>query len=489
MTQMDPQRESTRPYYEPNDFQMDYLAKFDPNVGVVDFRHKNLASKLSILTKSSSFINSNYDENRMNGLDLGKNSNILSSSLSRSYSGGSKTTSLFNGNLFNMNHWVQWKQWDKFLWNFVLIPYGKQILLQPLENIRTLMQISQVDDDLELKMPQNYSNPIQNDPTDKLVPEEEIDFFPIYTRMKHDSLSTQTNLETNSLMWENGYPLKNQVFGNDNKYENNKNDGLTNTNVVLRFNKLDTWEMFNVIKDNNLINWKYLWRSINYSFLQKTLSKISYTLLNKVIYQISLIWLPTQWINNSIRLSFIIKNLSQFITNLLLTPLDLVKLKQICLLNPMNEKFSWSNFFQFDKFDQNILISFFLQLNKILINNLLDFTLEFIIYYKLNLPTITNNQTIILTCLLRLVTQLIQLSIRLPLDTLIKRYQLQYLIMGNHTMGSIFYLPGNEMIIRRNNKLWSGLWYGWKINLMSRICQFSVNLMNQINDDIVLERF
>lgn len=500
MTQTDTQRSILRPYYEPSNFQMDYTAKFDPNIGVLDFQNKNLASKLSILSKSSNFINSNYNNNNGSNLNLGfDRGNFMANKLSRSYSSGSD--SLFFGvNLLNFKQWFQWKQWDKFLWSFVLIPYGKQILLQPLENIRTLMQISEANTPIVTRTETEFKS-IDNDKNNSnhnqysnksddrnLIPDEEIDFFPIYTRMKHESMD-QKPIEPNSfepmsnVNWENEYESSTQLCNN------NGDEVPYNNNIILSFNKLDTWEMFNIIKENRMINWKYLWRSINYSFIYKILNKFSYNSFNKIIYQLSSIWLPSYWINNTLRLSFIVKNLSQFITTLCLLPFELIKLKQICILRPIDKPIDWSQLIQFDKLDNNLLIAYCLQLAKILIKNSLDFTLELIIYYKLNLPTITNNQTILLTCLLRLIVQLLQLSVRLPLDTLIKRYQLQFLITGNHSTNSIYSLPRETMIVKRTNKLWSGLWFGWKINLMSRICQFSVNLMNQINDDIALERF
>ena len=96
--------------------------------------------------------------------------------------------------------------------------------------------------------------------------------------------------------------------------------------------------------------------------------------------------------------------------------------------------------------------------------------------------------------MLKFVTEFCEFFIKLPVETLLRRYQVDYLLENdNSNNGNSIKLKKEDLIIRPINvntsEIWQGLWNGWKIGLMSLVCGFSFKLLNNIDDDLEQERF
>lgn len=433
-----------RPYYNGDTFNIGYVAKFNPDKGVIDTYGNSIASKLSIA-----------NQNRQNfiGAATGKNgSNRLGSlaGLSAGYYGntnGSNLLQLSISELFNI------KKWDFVIWKFLLRQYFKNLLQQPFETCKIIMQITSVE---KVK-----KDPVQSETSS-------IDFFPVKDEERNK---------------------------NDENFTDEDDEIVTTNSNILQLKKLTTWNVIHSMRSNGNFGIRSLWRSNNITFFSNFCKK-------------SLLWVVSRFIspfyyyyNFSFSTIVSLKILMNFATDLILLPLDLYKLKLIISNNsntpndeswPFRKLLVLRNYWDFTLDDKTIRL-FFLIFLRIACQKFFNNGLEFMIYYWLNFTNLNNNK-ILLILSLRLITEFGEFFIKLPIETLLRRYQVDYLLSAKDIESrNQLNVAKEDLIIKPINvntiELWQGLWNGWKIGLMSLVCGFSFKIMSNIDDDLEQERF
>ena len=139
--------------------------------------------------------------------------------------------------------------------------------------------------------------------------------------------------------------------------------------------------------------------------------------------------------------------------------------------------------------NNNIIRLYSLVLIKISFKKFFDYGLDFMIYYWLNF---NYSNKIYLIFILKFVTEFCQFLIKLPIETILHRYQINYLINDNQ-INKQLKLDPSKLIIDpidvNTSKMWTGLWNGWKIGLTSLICGFGFKLMNKLDKGLEQEQF
>lgn len=437
-----------RPYYNKDTFNIGYVAKFNPDKGVIDSNGDSIASKLSIA-----------NQNRQNfiGGATGKNgSNRLGSltGLSTGYYGSTNGSNILRLNisqLFNI------KKWDFTMWKFLLRQYFKNLLQQPFETCKIIMQITSIEKPKKDSINSETSS---------------IDYFPVREEEKIPKAEDSTEEE-----------------------DNIDDEFVTTNSNTLQLKKLTTWNVIHSMRSNGNFGIRSLWRSNNITFFSNFCKKC-------LLWGVSRFISPFYYYYNfSFSTIVSLKILMNFATDLILLPLDLYKLKLIISNNSnksndepwsFNKLLRLHNYWDFTLDDKTIRL-FFLILLRIACHKFFNNGLEFMIYYWLNFTNLNNNK-ILLILSLKLITEFCEFFIKLPIETLLRRYQVDYLLSTKDIESKNQLCVANEdLIIKPINvntiELWQGLWNGWKIGLMSLICGFGFKIMSNIDDDLEQERF
>ncbi|CCH61332.1 hypothetical protein TBLA_0E02760 [Henningerozyma blattae CBS 6284] len=591
-------RANVRPYYNPETFNIGYPVVFNPDKGVLDRNGNSIASNLNIVKNSAenqlllrNF--NNYNDNShgsltsraikwlLTSLNL-KNSdpimnqnnttNHLSNNLSVSnmniLNGGNNGSNInMKKNLldFELVDFFNIKNWNnifKLIIKNFLKNYFIHFLQQPFEISKFYLQIANFNDTI-VDQKYLYSNakiktnndPIDNQPillqNQDFDEDDDIDFFP---------LNNGSN--------DNTQPISDQEDSNDNSRSTPMDHSLIHSNKI----KPKSFGIFEIM--NSIIieeGFKGLWKSINTSFIYNFLNLSLNTwfigfllpIFNININSTDLYLITSNHLsiasNNDNINSTSVKNyllltyLSNYMTSLILLPIDLIRTKfLITSLNMVNANTDENtiqerNFFNSIKtwsWRQNLkiipidlyLLTFLNSLTKknvtssiSNINNNYDY--NFSIFNKLTFnylfqenPCINifgQSISLLHNGLSFCLYEIMGIMINLPIETLLHRCQIDFLLNNQTRIMSIegeeksnaYKVTRDEMIInpikyepilqsagdttneKKGLKMYEDssildLWKGWKINVISVLCQHSIHFLNRQTkafDDIELE--
>ncbi|SMN22254.1 similar to Saccharomyces cerevisiae YDR470C UGO1 Outer membrane component of the mitochondrial fusion machinery [Maudiozyma saulgeensis] len=496
-----------RPYYNRETFNIGYPAVFNPDRGVLDQNGASIASKLSIANqKRSRFASSPSSSGAIDRL-------IPLGGISASVGGKYGTQLYFPGISLSWKDMCSIGRWENLIWKVLLRQYCKNLIQQPFETCKIIMQTTSIN--RTISYPDNKSvnkkvavNGINDKDSNVSLPtNEEIDFFPVQNQSS-DAMDL-------SSAWANDDDANNNL----NKQEDDlliKDPKITEN--MLNIDKLTTWNVIHSMRNNKNFGIGSLWRSNNITFFYN-------------FCKTGVMWFTARFIspfyyyyNLSFSSILGLKILMNFMTEVILLPLDLYKVKSIIsnhstresdfksndatkenktlnndqdmdnsVLSTWMMKLKLKNYWSFTMDDRTLRL-FALILIKTACKKFFDNGLEFMIYYWLNFTNVENK--IYLIFLLKFVTEFCEFFIKLPVETLLRRYQVDYLLgNGNDSNndGNSITLKKENLIIKPINvntsEIWQGLWNGWKIGLMSLVCGFGFKLMNNIDDDLEQERF
>lgn len=447
-------RAQSRPYYDAETFNIGYVAKFSPDKGVLDQNGFSIASKLSIIDQKRSRLSHSLMGN------AGALDKIIP------LSGFGSTTPLrFPGLAISWNDLFDFNKWENLIWKVLLRQYCKNLLQQPFETCKIIMQTTSIHDD-KTKVASEIEKKSKEEEND------EIDFFPLYK--DEDNLHSLNTIDKQVAMTD---------------FSQNENQ--------LQITKLTTWSIINAMRNDDNFGIASLWRSNNitflYNFLKKSINLFTSHVVSPFYY----------YYNLSFSTILGLKVVTNFLTEIVLLPLDLYKMKLLVSNKNTDEimldeddnsisskasKFGLYNWWSFE-LDNKVIRLFGLILLKIACKKFFDNGLEFMIYYWLNFTNVQNK--IYLIFLLKFTTEFCEFFIKLPIETLIRRYQVDYLLTNKNDKQ--IKLNASDLVIKPVNintsQIWHGLWNGWKIGLMSLLCGFGFKLMNNIDDDLEQERF
>jgi len=490
-----------RPYYNSDTFNIGYPAVFNPDKGVLDQNGTSIASKLSIANqKRSRFASGHSSSGAIDSL-------IPVGGIGASVGGKYGAQLYFPGISLTWNDMFSIGRWENLIWKVLLRQYCKNLIQQPFETCKIIMQTTSISKQLSYQSNEEVSTNITveaaNDKTSipALPINEEIDFFPVQNQSS-DGMDQ-------SSAWAKDDINVTRIDGFS-KYD------PTITENMLNIDKLTTWNVIHSMRNNKNFGIGSLWRSNNITFFYNFCKS-------------GIMWFTSRFISPfyyyySLSFSSILglRILTNFMTEVILLPLDLYKLKSIISKHSVNElenkldekeetnksledvqhieesmlstvmrKLKLKNYWNFTLDDRTLRL-FCLILLKTACKKFFDNGLEFLIYYWLNFTNVENK--IYLIFMLKFVTEFCEFFIKLPVETLLRRYQVDYLLENdNSNNGNSIKLKKEDLIIRPINvntsEIWQGLWNGWKIGLMSLVCGFSFKLLNNIDDDLEQERF
>ncbi|CCC67354.1 hypothetical protein NCAS_0A07960 [Naumovozyma castellii] len=456
-------RAQTRPYYDPNSFNIGlaYSSVFNPEKGVIDNNGFSIASKLSIVKKNS---------------NSGSNVKDLFVKGRRSSSGGTdgRQGAILWDDFINFNKWERTiKQIVRNLFNV----YFNHFIQQPFEVAKIIMQVI----DPSIPPSSSSTKPItMSDNEDDISETEDIDYFPV----------------------------KKVESSIDNEGENQTVVPSDHTAIIINPNlispaSLKTMDILNVLIDKEGL--KGLWRANHTTFILNFLGvSINSWLVSLLSSLVSNYFFssPHSSISTSLPLalpitssfkSLILINLTAAIlTNLVLIPMDLIKLRLIVTstmessnkrrsLRRLITKWSWRND------GPNLPISiWFNSILKSIVTVTFGTNFDILIYSKFNLDKFTNWK---IFYSFKFISKCVELFIKLPIETILRRSQLNYLLNYQNNLQIQEAEQNQSLIIKPNlsTNFSKQLWNGWKISLISLCCGYGFRMLNKIDDDLKLE--
>lgn len=461
------QSDSSRPYYNPDTFNIGYSAVFRPGIGILDPYNVTLTDKLAIISKD------NHGTLSMVNNSIGSLGNIKSIVPLDPVVEQSSVKALWNK--FDV------KKYLNSLYSLLI----RQICLQPFQVAKLLLQLLSPDNSRSDGPSLDKLNATSNNTEQQVVAveEEDIDFFPqkFKPSLQHDdhqSLFVPLSSHSHS----------NKIDSDDIQNNDNK--------LKLGFAKLDTWTIITTLQHN--LGWKSLWTSFQNMLLYDTLYPLcTYILKRGLLTPVLSIFIQPIKIIYSLTTQTLLNCTVEFITeSILLLPITLNSVKDVMFmgLSP-NFKSRKDVYWFYDlQWNQTLITIHLFTLLKVIINNMYHHLFESIVvsYYGINLSHLSSHERLLIIITLNLVIDSIQLIVKLPLESLVNRFKWKYVIESDES--GLNKDPASLPLVFRpidvhSQEIWTGLWRGWRLHLISRICGTIFKYLNGLGTDLEWEKF
>lgn len=447
-------RSQIRPYYDSSSFNAGYSSVFRPDEGVVDVHGNTLASKLNIAQSIGKSTSGSVLSEFSKGRKLLRNDN--------------ESKGIGNLELSDCLNLGIWKRMIGNLLDQFMRRYFRHLIQQPFEVVRCLLQVGEFS---ELN---NYSNKHSDSNDKNRLPkplelrdeedqEEEINFFP-----KTDE------------------QLEDEVKPSDGSPETSQ-DQVVHHQVEIRPESMHTMDITTAVMDSEGV--RGLWKANNttfiYNFLSLTLDAWFTGLISPFLGVpdpsfMDLIHSP------DLKTSVLLTVSANMFTKIFLLPLDIIRTRLIVTsmqrtkdqrsLRDLTHQWSWRR----DGFKipgDMWALTALQSATGVLFNKLFDL----FIYHQFN---VEKHSQVGWYHTLKLLSQTIELFVKLPLENLLRRCQVNYLLdTSRHPVNR------EDLVVKpiAYKGIWSslkdktsssGLWNGWRIVLMSIIGGYGFNILN-----------
>ncbi|EJS42171.1 ugo1p [Saccharomyces arboricola H-6] len=491
-------RAQIRPYYDPDSFNAGYSAVFKPEEGVVDPQGYTIASKLNVINSSPTtkrMANALFKSSPMKKL-----SNSINDGLSSE--GGSGEITGFNN--FEWTDLVNLQKWRKIfeqLLDMFFRKYFQLLIQQPFDVARLLTQVGEfqiakpITDKSKPQPPiilrDEERSAIGGESDEYGYDEEEIDFFPVERKI------AEANSNKPSVINETDAP----------------HSGPTDVSLIIAPQSLHTIDVINALFDQEGI--RGLWKANNTTFIINFLSLSIDTWFTGLLS--SFLGVPDPYfmevINSSdISKSFLLALGAGVFTSIILLPVDLIRTRLIVTsfkrkkslkansktkitnarsLRQLIKCWSWRKngvSIPLDMWSLTILQS----INTSFFNKLFDL----VIYNQFHIEKYS--QTVMYNTM-KFFSKSLELFIKLPVENLLRRCQLNYLLNDQRLL---FKIDSTELIVKpkKYNGIWDviknnsktdrgQLWNGWKVGVISLICGYGLQMMNKVDINMEQEKF
>lgn len=539
-----------RPYKNKNEFDLNYPISYKPYIGIIDnstnqsisyslpFLHEqNSNSNSSNFNKATSKLirplikNSNNKNSNNNGLNLKKN--IYNDLEFNEY--------------FDLNNL---KQLLSSLINTIASNYIKLLISQPFEIARILLQIGSFDKLPEKKKLKSLKkldsnnnkidlstselkNNISFDDDDDDNEDEDDDFNDNIHDVHDEDEDDYSDSEFFTREDDLNTPTKRKRSSNTKSIGKSKNSNSTTSpsnsdgkhSRKIQPISLHTIDIISALLSKE--GPRGILKALNTSFLMNTLQ---YTLESWICGLFAgLLNLPDPLFvdlihSPNMNLSFLLSLFSNFISNILITPFQLIRMKFIITNSNKGirsfREILWS-------LPRHFIFSIPKELMApILITNLIkSVTLHYPNYLITSTLSISKYNSPISYQILSLFSNIVSLFIKLPFETLLNRAQVNYLLTGKSTpkylqvkedelcvkfggyygyLSSIYYIflglrpvDYNDDVVldidneKEMNKGYESVFRGWRIGMIQIVSKFILNLLNNDDDSnsIAGERF
>lgn len=469
-------RSQIRPYYDPDSFNAGYSAVFKPDQGVVDNNGQSIASKLSIVQSAGKGLRGRLlgDGKSSSGGVLSGGKRLLSKGISGDGNDSPKSVSDME--------WVDFlnlKAWKRVLGQLLdqfLRKYSHHLVQQPFEVARCLLQVG----DFSLPDTPDIPLPVElRDEEDDDDENAEIDFFP--------STNDQEVLPQ----------VENKSVTDDADDDVEVHPG----SLVLRPESSHTVDILNSLMDSEGV--RGLWKANNttfiYNFLSLTLDAWFTGLISPFLgipdpYFMDIIHSP------DVKASILLTFTANALTKIVLLPLDIIKTrfivtslrkgsKPIRSLRQLIRRWSWRTDAVRIPLDMWVL-SILQSLTSLTFNK----AFEVFIYHQWNVERHSQSKWY---HTLRFASHTLELFIKLPLENMLRRSQVNYLV---HAKRNPWKIESEDLIVTpigyhgvwrslKNKRSSAGLWNGWRVGFMSQFCGYGFELMNIDSVDLEQEKF
>lgn len=454
-----------RPYYDAETFNGGYPAVYRPGIGVViDSYGNTISSKLSSFSKSNRFgSNSGSNFKYKTFRDLAKVNDFNESFKKNVYS------DLEIGEYFDFNNITEL---IKSLVNSFIQSYIRSLVTQPFEVARLLLQVADFSNvGVKTKKIDERTVDDDNDDDDD---DEEIDYF--QPKDQEDGLIHTRTSTPSTRKPKPTKPVKNSE-------EKTK---------LIQPVSLHTLDIMSSLLNNEGI--RGLWRANNATFIFNALSvtlEAWFTGFLSPFLQI-----PDPFFVDAIHspdptTTLILSISASVITSLLLAPLDVIRTKLIVSSIVDNERSIRNSIKNLNFFTCPISLIIPTVLNS-LTNQIFKKFTPYLLYFKLGIDIYGSN---IFYNFIRLGSSILELFIKLPVETLLRRSQLQYLLKESHDFNQLK-IKREQLIIKpvefkgilrtfyevfynKQNGI-EGLFRGWRVGVLSIIGTWGVNIL-QVN--------
>ena len=530
-------RLQSRPYYDPDTFNAGYPAVFRPDKGVIDPHGFTIASKLKIVQDANSGLkNSNLMANANDGFITrilsGWTKGVSKHNRDSYISSGACNGNVLSDNLDNMgNKSIEDLEWNDLLniniWKKIMSHllgeftrrYIQHLIQQPFEVSRCLLQVGDFSDTLamnnqkvKLKLPISLHNDdVDNDTI------EDVNFFPDQSEV---SVIPDINIP-------------------DTLSKNDFND------VMIKPESLHVLDIMNSLMEKEGI--RGLWRANNttfiYNFFNMTLNVWLIGLLSPFFgisdpnFFESILETSTSYSSmNDIKISMILTISSNILTNIMLIPLDLIRTKLLVTyiqppvpvkaientksannlrsLRDMVKDWSWKRDMIKLPLDMWILTI----LNSLTTNNRTSSTIfsekMFTLIWVKQFHLTKDSKNIKWYHISFSVFEMIGIFIKLPIETMLRRCQVNYLLARSTQHDDKIGIKHHELIIKpidydKNLLIWRigsksidstssenntntkkkviALWNGWRISIMSLLCGYCLKVLQKEERSTELE--
>lgn len=474
-------RLQVRPYYNPESFNAGYSAVFRPDQGVIDANGQSIASKLNIVQTSGKNLakrigkGASSSGSLLSGLSLNNGKRLLSKVSAGD--NGDSPKSIADMEWLDFLNLKAWKRIFGQLFDQFFRKYFRHLVQQPFEVARCLLQVGDFGqlDALEVPAPVELR--------DEEDDNEEIDFFP-----KANDQELLPNLEEDE--------LERSLINNPDKYS-----PTAGNEMLIRPQSKHTIDIINSVMDNE--GMKGLWKANNttfiYNFLSLTLDAWFTGLISPFLgvpdpYFMDIIHSP------DVKSSIILTLTASTLTKLILLPLDIIRTrfmvtslrkgsKPIRSLRKLVRCWSWRTDIRRVPGDMWIL-TILQSISNVTFNKIFDV----VIYHQWN---VERHSQVKWYNTFKLLSQTVELLVRLPLENLLRRCQVNFLVNDSRHPLKIEHA---DLIVKpigyrgiwnslRDPRTSSGLWNGWRVGLMSLCCGYGFEMISTDAVDLEQEKF
>ncbi|SCU94263.1 LADA_0G07536g1_1 [Lachancea dasiensis] len=466
-----------RPYFDPDTFNAGYSSVFKPDQGVVDSHGFSIASKLNIMSQSKSKLSKSFSEPGMlTRLTTGIKTQVRD--VDNSAEEAQKTLSNMEWN--DLLNWRSWKSIGTNLLEQFLRRYVRHLVQQPFEVSRLLLQVSEFEfakpndqSKISLELEDTAINKTSGhgfEHDEEEDADEAIEFFPKAHLDEGPNWSDSPHL-----------PLKHTDHGE----HDHTSPTLTKK---IQPDSLHTMDVLNAIMEEE--GSRGLWRANNttfiYNFLSVTLDAWFTGLLSPFLQIPDPYFIDIVHSSDPRKSIFLTIGASVF-AGLVLLPVDLIRTRLTITsvkvgnrsLRDLLGHWSWSQNASSIPLDMlalnvghSITSTVFTKLTGILL------------YHRFKIDRFSHAMWY---NVLELLSQMLELLFRLPVENLLRRSQTAYLLR-NKTNDPFPVVKDDLIIIPREYKGISAtlrdthrvheLWRGWRLGLLSVACGCGLKMMN-----------
>lgn len=488
-----------RPYHDPTSFNPTNPITYRPGIGVVDQQGHTIASKIAA--------SSSHSRRSITGLGLnsGPGSNVKGSSMRNlikinDYNEGLKRDVYSDLEFHEYFEIGNITELLKSLVQSFLKSYTKCLVAQPFEVGRLLLQVG----DFETKMgkqlitldEKNHKGAANEDEEEEEEDEEESDLK--YFESKKDALTDhkKTRVIRSPRSQSQTHKKSKSQTQREFKLTKNKKDQQFLTPVSL--NTIDV--ISSLLSTEGL---RGLWRASNITFIYGALSSTMEAWITGFISPF--LQIPDPFFVDAVHsndplTTLILSVTASVITGLLLAPLDLIRTRLIVTKIQHSERSIRKTISRLNYHTVPISLVIPVTMNS-LASQLFKRVTPYLLFVHCGIDSIASPFTY---SVLSLISSILELFVKLPIETLLRRAQVNYLLKDSRISSNALKItePESRLVVKfagysgifttlydiyygsGENSGVEAIWRGWRVGLLNVVAEWGLGVLRSSEDDL-----